>query len=156
MRLSRSSGSPGSPSAPVGHRTRRTPSPCRSSVRWGICRLSGGAPDSLSLREAKRRSNLRLRMNKRFYVYILTNKMHTVLYTGVTGDLLSRVYQYKEKMIRGFTGRYNVNRLVYFEEFSDAYNAISREKQLKGGSRKKKTELIKSVNPGWKDLSKEF
>jgi len=95
-------------------------------------------------------------MSKQFHVYILTNKMHTVLYTGVTSDLLSRTYQHKTKMVPGFTDRYDVNKLVYYEEFSDAYSAISREKQLKGGSRKKKIELIENANPGWKDLSREF
>lgn len=95
-------------------------------------------------------------MNKQFYVYILTNKMHTVLYTGVTSDLQTHMFQHKEKVVPSFTSRYNINSLVYYEEFSDAYNAISREKQVKSWPRKRKIELINSLNPGWEDLSKKL
>jgi putative endonuclease len=77
----------------------------------------------------------------------MTNKRHTVLYTGVTNDLEKRTFQHKEKLIGGFTERYNLDNLVYYEEFSDAYSAISQEKQIKGGSRKKKIGLINNLNP---------
>ncbi len=76
-------------------------------------------------------------MIKRFYIYIMTNKVNTVLYTGFTNDLVRRVYEHKEKIIEGFTKKYNINKLVYYEIFSDARNAIIREKQIKAGSRKK-------------------
>jgi putative endonuclease len=87
-------------------------------------------------------------MNKTYCVYILTNQRNTVLYTGVTADLKSRVYQHREKLLPGFTSRYNVSKLVYYE----AGFAIGREKQIKAGSRQKKIDLINSVNPEWRDL----
>jgi putative endonuclease len=82
----------------------------------------------------------------------MTNKNNTVLYTGVTNDLKRRVYQHKHYMCKGFTKKYNIIKLVYIEVFQDAYNAITREKQIKAGSRRKKLELINSINPEWKDL----
>ena len=85
-------------------------------------------------------------------VYILTNKNNTVLYTGVTGTLIKRTIQHKEKSIPGFTKRYNIDKLVYFEFYADIRDAIAREKQIKAGSRKKKIELIESMNPVWRDL----
>ena len=85
-------------------------------------------------------------------VYILANKPHGVLYIGVTSNLAGRVYLHKGKVTRGFTAKYNVDRLVYYELFDDMYTAISREKQLKAGSRRKKIELIESLNPRWADL----
>jgi putative endonuclease len=91
-------------------------------------------------------------MEKQYYIYIMANKGNTVLYTGVTSDLKKRVYQHKNKMAGGFTARYNVDKLVYYEICSDSYNAISREKQIKAGPRKRKIDLINSVNPDWKDL----
>lgn len=91
-------------------------------------------------------------MEKQYYIYIMTNKNNTVLYTGVTNDLKRRVYEHKEKLIEGFTKKYNVTKLVYYETYGDAENAIVREKQMKGGSRTKKVELIKGTNPCWKDL----
>jgi putative endonuclease len=91
-------------------------------------------------------------MMSEYSVYIMTNKAHTVLYTGVTNDLKRRVYEHKEKLVEGFTKKYNINKLVYFEIFQDAYGAIAREKQIKGGSRRKKWGLIKSLNPTWEDL----
>ena len=87
-----------------------------------------------------------------YYVYILTNYDKTVLYTGVTNDLTRRVWEHREKMHEGFTKRYGVNNLVYYEVFDDASNAIAREKQIKAGSRKKKLDLINSMNPEWRDL----
>ncbi len=91
---------------------------------------------------------------KQYYVYIMTNKSRT-LYTGVTNDLERRVYEHKQKLLPGFTAKYNINRLVYFESSQDVQAAISREKQLKGWLRRKKIALIESVNPEWKDLSIE-
>jgi putative endonuclease len=91
-------------------------------------------------------------MAKQMFVYILTNKVNSVLYTGVTRNLKRRVYEHKEKIKSKFTARYNVNKLVYYEVFSDSYNAIAREKQIKAGSRQKKINLIDAMNPGWIDL----
>ena len=95
-------------------------------------------------------------MGKGYYVYIMTNKNNTVLYTGVTNDLKRRVYQHKEKLIKGFTKKYNINKLVYYEICEDIYSAISREKQIKGGSRQKKIDLIDSINGEWNDLYYEL
>jgi putative endonuclease len=94
--------------------------------------------------------------NKYYYVYILTNKNNSVLYTGVTNDLKRRVYEHKEKLVEGFTKKYNVSKLVYYQVCEDIYGAISREKQIKAGSRKKKIELINSMNEEWKDLYDEI
>jgi putative endonuclease len=95
-------------------------------------------------------------MSKSYYVYILTNKYHNVLYTGVTHDLRRRVYQHKEKLVPGFTSKYNVDQLVYFEECGDVRQAIAREKQIKGGSRQKKLDLVNSFNPEWCDLYEQI
>ncbi len=89
-------------------------------------------------------------------VYIMTNKYNKVLYIGVTSNVFKRVNEHKEKLIDGFTSRYNITKLVYYEEFETMPEAITREKQLKGGSRQKKLNLIKSKNPEWKDLYDEF
>jgi len=94
-------------------------------------------------------------MNKRYYTYIMTNKGNTVLYTGVTSDLKRRVYEHKEKQVDGFTKKYNITKLVYYEVFEDIESAISREKQIKAGSRQKKVELIDSMNKEWRDLYEE-
>jgi putative endonuclease len=88
-----------------------------------------------------------------YVVYILTNDRNTVLYTGITSDLKRRLYQHREKMLRGFTARYNVHRLVYYETFGDPSAANAREKQIKAGSRQKKIDLIVGFNPDWRDLS---
>ena len=90
--------------------------------------------------------------NFNFYVYIMTNKHNTVLYTGVTNDLIKRGYEHKEKTIKGFTSKYNVDKLVYYEHFADINQAIKREKQIKGWIRQKKIELINSFNKNWEDL----
>ena len=87
-----------------------------------------------------------------YYVYILTNKSGT-LYTGVTANLRGRVRQHKNKQVEGFTKKYSINRLVYYETFSDVWSAIAREKQIKGWVRSKKVDIIASVNPDWHDLS---
>jgi len=86
------------------------------------------------------------------YVYILSNASDQVLYTGVTSNLINRVYEHKEKMVKGFTKKYNIDKLVYYEVTDDIESAIEREKQIKAGSRKKKMDLIKSINPTYKDL----
>ena len=88
-----------------------------------------------------------------YYVYILTNPRHTVLYTGVTNDLEQRVFEHKAKNNKGFTAKYSCSALVYFEEFGDIVEAIHREKQLKKYHRQWKRELIDKSNPKWKDLS---
>jgi putative endonuclease len=93
-------------------------------------------------------------VNHRFYVYILTNKSNRVLYTGVTNDLTTRLNQHRNNQSI-FTSRYKVHKLVYFEEFTQITEAIAREKQIKGGSRQKKIDLILSFNPDWKDLMEE-
>ena len=91
-------------------------------------------------------------MGQQYYVYILTNKNNRVLYTGVTNDLKKRVYEHKEKFVDGFTKKYNVSKLVYFEIFEDPENAILREKKIKAGSRQKKIDLINNMNKEWADL----
>ena len=91
-------------------------------------------------------------MRTESYVYLLANKHNNVLYTGVTNDLIRRVYEYKNKLVAGFTQKYNVDRLVYFEVCSGIVVAIEREKQIKGWSRKKKQVLINTLNPEWDDL----
>ncbi|HEY9166401.1 MAG TPA: GIY-YIG nuclease family protein [Candidatus Kryptonia bacterium] len=91
-------------------------------------------------------------MSKTYYVYILASKSR-VLYTGITNDLVRRVYEHKHKMNEGFTKKYHVDRLVYFEETDDVTAAIAREKQLKRYTRKRKIELIRSMNQEWNDLS---
>ncbi|MDZ8236193.1 MAG: GIY-YIG nuclease family protein [Nostoc sp. ChiQUE01a] len=93
-----------------------------------------------------------LEMSEQYYLYIMTNKYNTVLYTGVTNNLQRRVYEHKEKIIEGFTKKYNITKLVYYEVFGDAYTAISREKQIKAGSRQKKIDVVNSINYEWKDL----
>jgi putative endonuclease len=86
------------------------------------------------------------------YVYIMTNAHHTVLYTGVTSDLKGRVYKHREGSIPGFTKRYNAHILVYFEACGEMPHAIQREKQIKSWSRRRKNDLIRSLNPKWQDL----
>ena len=87
------------------------------------------------------------------YVYIMTNKNNTVLYTGATSNLVQRTYQHKNKTFKGFTSRYNCNKLVYYKAFPDIRDAIAYEKKLKAGNRAKKEKLINEQNPEWKDLS---
>jgi putative endonuclease len=89
---------------------------------------------------------------KQYYVYIMTNNSRT-LYTGVTGNLIRRVYEHRNKLVRGFAQKYNITKLVHYEITSDVQAAIQREKQIKGWLRKKKIALIEAANPQWKDLS---
>ena len=91
-----------------------------------------------------------------YYVYILANWNNKVLYIGVTNNLQRRIYEHKNKLIKGFTAKYNVDKLVYFEEYNEPKYAIAREKQLKGWKREKKNFLIEKVNFEWKDLSEEW
>ena len=95
-------------------------------------------------------------MLQQYYVYIMTNRHNTVLYTGGTGDLIKLVYQHREKLVAGFTSRYNVWKLVYYEVTDDINAAIAREKQIKGGPRRKKVELTDKFNPEWDDLYDEL
>lgn len=92
---------------------------------------------------------------KQYYVYIMTNHSRT-LYTGVTNNLERRVYEHKQKLVPGFTKKYNVTMLVYYEETPDVREAIAREKQIKGWLRSKKIALIESLNPNWEDLGAEW
>jgi len=94
-------------------------------------------------------------MEKQYWVYMLTNRSHKVLYIGSTSNLQQRVAQHKQKAMGGFTAKYNINKLIYFESTNDAYAAVSRERQLKGWTRKKKNWLINSLNPEWEELSVE-
>lgn len=95
-------------------------------------------------------------MSKHPAAYILANEHHTVLYTGVTRDLKARVYQHREKLSPGFTNRYNLRNLVYYEVGQDMSGAITREKRIKAGSRRKKIEPIDAFNPDWHDLYDEM
>ena len=95
-------------------------------------------------------------MDKQYFVYILANKRNTVLYTGVTNNLKRRVYEHREKLVSGFTKKYNVYKLVFYEITNSIEAAIQREKQIKGGSRQKKIDLINGMNPGWRDLYEEL
>jgi putative endonuclease len=90
-----------------------------------------------------------------YFVYILGSKSG-VLYIGVTNDLTRRLFEHKQKLIAGFTSKYNISRLLYFETFENIADAIAREKQIKGWRRSKKTALIESTNPTWLDLSMEW
>ncbi len=91
-----------------------------------------------------------------YYVYMMTNQGNRVLYVGVTNDLERRVSEHKSKIIPGFTKKYNTTKLVYFEHGFDIQSAILREKELKGWLRKRKNELIETINPGWIDLSRNI
>ncbi|NMC47590.1 MAG: GIY-YIG nuclease family protein [Chloroflexi bacterium] len=90
---------------------------------------------------------------KKYYIYIMSNLSRT-LYIGITGNLYRRIYEHKNKTIPGFTERYNVTKLVYYEEFESVISAITREKQVKKWRRSKKVDLVDSMNPDWDDLSK--
>jgi putative endonuclease len=94
-------------------------------------------------------------VSKNYYVYIMTNKSRT-FYVGMTNNLERRSFEHKQKLVEGFTKRYNITQLVYYEEFGDVREAIVREKQIKDWRREKKATLIKSMNPTWKDLSEDW
>jgi len=95
-------------------------------------------------------------VSKQYYVYIMTNKTNRVLYTGVTNDLKRRVYEHKKKLLEGFTKKYNIVRLVYYEICDDIEGAIAREKQIKGWLRRKKVALIELLNQDWRDLNLDW
>ena len=98
-----------------------------------------------------------LGMIGRFYfIYILSNKSNKALYTGVTSNLKKRIWEHKQKLVRGFTSKYNIDKLVYYEVFTDIKLAIQREKQIKAGSRIKKINLIETTNPEYRDLYNEL
>ena len=93
---------------------------------------------------------------KTYFVYILTNWNNKVMYVGITNDLERRIYEHKEKLVKGFTEKYKVNKLVYYEQTSDVIGALSREKEIKKWRREKKNRLVVSNNPSWRDLSQDF
>jgi len=93
---------------------------------------------------------------KHYYVYLLTNWNNKVMYVGMTNNLERRIYEHKNKLINGFTKKYNINKLVYYEETSDVNSALSREKEIKKWRREKKDTLVLNSNPEWKDLSDEW
>lgn len=93
---------------------------------------------------------------KQGYIYILTNKNNTVLYTGVTSNLPQRIYEHQNHFVEGFSKKYNLDKLVYYEVFQNITLAIQREKQIKAGSRMKKEELINLTNPNWSDLANDI
>ncbi len=95
-------------------------------------------------------------VGKQYCIYIMTNSHNTVLYTGVTNNLARRVYEHKNGLGGIFTRKYNIQKLVYYEVGEDVHAVIAREKQIKGGSRKKKIELLERLNPEWKDLYEEI
>lgn len=95
-------------------------------------------------------------MSRQYYTYIMANKWNTVMYIGITSNLEGRVYQHKIKEMKGFTSRYNVNKLVYYEEYGDVYEAIAREKQLKNWKRQWKVGLIQRENPEYIDLAYDW
>ena len=97
-----------------------------------------------------------MKSNKQYYVYLLTNKSNRVLYVGVTNDLIRRMFEHRNKLVEGFTKRYNLVKLVYYEATSDIENAIKREKQLKNWHRDWKINLITQFNPDWMDLSERL
>jgi len=105
----------------------------------------------MALRRYTSRNDVKIIMNKS-YVYILANKTNRVLYVGVTSDLVKRVYEHRESLVEGFTKKYHITKLVYYEVFDNITYAIEREKQLKSGSREKKLLLIEKTNPLYEDL----
>ena len=93
---------------------------------------------------------------KKMYVYIITNKVNTSVYVGVTNDLVRRIGEHKNKIIKGFTSKYNLNKLVYYEIYDDEISAITREKRLKQYNREWKNDVINKFNPNWRDLYDEI
>ncbi|MBS4034279.1 MAG: GIY-YIG nuclease family protein [Ignavibacterium sp.] len=91
-----------------------------------------------------------------YFIYFLTNWNNTVLYIGMTNNLERRMYEHKNKLVEGFTKKYNLDKLVYYEQYTDVHLAIQREKELKKWRREKKNKLVESVNPEWKDLTNEL
>ena len=96
-----------------------------------------------------------MRREYEYYVYLLTNWNNKVIYVGVTNNLARRIYEHQNKKVKGFTQKYNLNKLVYYEKTNDIMDALEREKEIKKWRREKKNELVHSLNPKWKDLSTE-
>ena len=94
--------------------------------------------------------------DKQYYVYITTNSVKSVLYTGLTNNLVRRIWEHKQKLASSFTSRYNVTKLIYWETFNNSLDAIAREKRIKGGSRAKKLALVRSMNPTFADLYEQI
>ncbi|MDH3542338.1 MAG: GIY-YIG nuclease family protein [Desulfobulbales bacterium] len=94
--------------------------------------------------------------DRTYYVYLLTNWNNKVIYVGITNDLERRIYEHKEKFVKGFTEKYNVNKLVYYEQTPDINAALNREKEIKKWRREKKNRLVVNTNPLWRDLSEDF
>ncbi len=94
--------------------------------------------------------------NHNYYIYIISNWNNKVIYIGVTNNLERRIFEHKNKLITGFSSKYNLNKLVYYEQFTDIREAVIREKELKKWRREKKNKLIEDMNPDWVDLSKEL
>ena len=97
-----------------------------------------------------------VRSVKFYYVYVLTNWNQRVMYVGVTSDLKRRIHEHQNKLVKGFTAKYNVNKLVYYEQTNDVITALAREKEIKRWRREKKNNLVLSINPGWSDLSSQL
>jgi len=97
-----------------------------------------------------------MKNERNYYVYLMTNAGNSTLYTGVTSSLEHRVFEHKQKLVKGFTQRYNLTKLVYYEETDDIGAAIAREKEIKGWTRKKKDALIASMSPTWRDLAEDW
>jgi putative endonuclease len=93
---------------------------------------------------------------RKYYVYLLTNWNNKVIYVGMTSDLQKRIYEHKHKQVKGFTEKYNINKLVYYEETTDVHAALAREKEIKKWRREKKDNLVKTMNPAWRDLSLQW
>jgi len=93
---------------------------------------------------------------KEFYVYMMTNRSRVVLYTGVTNDLTRRVWEHQNHVVKGFTSKYKLDCLVYYEQFADAISAITREKEIKSWRREKKNDLVRKLNPKWENLPKKL
>jgi len=127
------------------------------SLRKALILCHREALSVLSLRGAiATKQSQAICVEKQYFVYIMTNKANSVLYTGVTSDLKKRVYEHRNKMMEGFTKKYKIAHLVYYEVFTEPMQAIVREKQIKGGSRQKKDDLINQKNPDWNDLYDEL
>ena len=106
--------------------------------------------------EAISKENGKTKMPKQYFVYIMTNQYNTTLYTGVTNNLQRRVMEHKQDLVEGFTKKYHLHKLVYYEMTDDVNAAIAREKQIKGGSRQKKLDLVNGMNKEWKDLADDL
>ena len=131
---------------------RELPAECHFDRREKSCPT---VREKISRRVAAR-NDITKPMSHTYYVYLLTNWNDKVMYVGVTNDLKRRIHEHKTKAVKGFTAKYNVHKLVYFEATTDVRVAIAREKEIKKWRRQKKNALVQSMNPEWKDLSKDW